>query len=183
MREKLQTLPLAELRELARSQGLKGISALRKAEIIDLLCQKEESGRENSGKENSPAAPALRRPGLPGQPELLTLRGPAERRKRPVHRGSRKRPENPAIPANQTILKMQMKSAMPVPFLPSAGLIPTTPATKTASPAARTTAARTVMTPRTTAARRPAAFSRSLHPSLLRIRSSVRPVLRCATMP
>lgn len=58
MREKLQTLPLAELRELARSQGLKGISALRKAEIIDLLCQKEESGRENSGKENSPAAPA-----------------------------------------------------------------------------------------------------------------------------
>ena len=56
MREKLQTLPLAELRELARSQGLKGISALRKAEIIDLLCQKEESGRENSGKENSPAA-------------------------------------------------------------------------------------------------------------------------------
>ena len=155
MREKLQTLPLAELRELARSQGLKGISALRKAEIIDLLCQKEESGRENSGKENSPA----------------------------VHRGSRKRPENPAIPANQTILKMQMKSAMPVPFLPSAGLIPTTPATKTASPAARTTAARTVMTPRTTAARRPAAFSRSLHPSLLRIRSSVRPVLRCATMP
>lgn len=53
MREKLQTLPLAELRELARSQGLKGISTLRKAEIIELLCQKEESG-----KENIPAAPA-----------------------------------------------------------------------------------------------------------------------------
>ena len=67
MREKLQTLPLAELRELARSQGLKGISALRKAEIIDLLCQKEESGRENSGKENSPAAPAA----SPSRPSYL----------------------------------------------------------------------------------------------------------------
>ncbi|MCB7320209.1 transcription termination factor Rho [Lacrimispora sp. 210928-DFI.3.58] len=42
MRERLQTLPLAELKELAKAQGLKGISALRKAEIIDLLCQQAE---------------------------------------------------------------------------------------------------------------------------------------------
>lgn len=42
MRERLQTLPLAELKELAKAQGLKGISALRKAEIIDLLCRQAE---------------------------------------------------------------------------------------------------------------------------------------------
>ena len=42
MREKLQTLPLAELKELAKSQGLKGISTLRKAEIIELLCRENE---------------------------------------------------------------------------------------------------------------------------------------------
>ena len=42
MREKLQTLPLAELKELAKAQGIKGCSSMRKAEIIDLLCQKEE---------------------------------------------------------------------------------------------------------------------------------------------
>ena len=45
MREKLQTLPLAELKELAKAKGIKGCSSMRKAEIIDLLCEKEE---ENS---------------------------------------------------------------------------------------------------------------------------------------
>lgn len=39
MREKLQTLPLTQLRELAKAQGLKGISTLKKAEIIDRLCE------------------------------------------------------------------------------------------------------------------------------------------------
>ena len=43
MREKLQTLPLAELKELAKSQGFKGISTLRKAEIIELLCRENEA--------------------------------------------------------------------------------------------------------------------------------------------
>ncbi len=46
MREKLQTLPLAELKEMAKNQGIKGISALRKAEIIDLLCKEAESNPE-----------------------------------------------------------------------------------------------------------------------------------------
>ncbi|WP_394524811.1 transcription termination factor Rho [Lacrimispora sp. JR3] len=41
MREKLQTLPLAELKELAKAKGIKGCSSMRKAEIIDILCEKE----------------------------------------------------------------------------------------------------------------------------------------------
>lgn len=47
MREKLQTLPLAELKELAKSQGLKGISTLRKAEIIELLCWENEAAAQS----------------------------------------------------------------------------------------------------------------------------------------
>ena len=47
MREKLQTLPLAELKELAKSQGLKGISTLRKAEIIELLCRENEAAAQS----------------------------------------------------------------------------------------------------------------------------------------
>lgn len=43
MREKLQTLPLAELKEMAKNQGIKGISAMRKAEIIALLCKEAEN--------------------------------------------------------------------------------------------------------------------------------------------
>lgn len=46
MREKLQTLPLAELKELAKAQGIKGCSSMRKAEIIDLLCEKQEEASE-----------------------------------------------------------------------------------------------------------------------------------------
>ena len=39
MREKLQTLPLTELRELAKSQKIKGGSTMRKAELIEVLCE------------------------------------------------------------------------------------------------------------------------------------------------
>ena len=39
MREKLATLPLTQLKELAKSQGIKNISGLRKAELIDRLCE------------------------------------------------------------------------------------------------------------------------------------------------
>jgi len=42
MREKLQTLPLAQLKELAKSQGIKGGTAMRKAELIEALCQAAE---------------------------------------------------------------------------------------------------------------------------------------------
>ena len=43
MREKLATLPLTQLKELAKSQGIKNISGLRKAELIDRLCETAES--------------------------------------------------------------------------------------------------------------------------------------------
>jgi len=42
MREKLQTLPLAELKEIAKSQGIKGISGMKKSDLIDLLCEKDK---------------------------------------------------------------------------------------------------------------------------------------------
>ena len=46
MREKLQTLPVAELRELAKSQGVKGISGMKKSDLIDLLCEKDKAIEE-----------------------------------------------------------------------------------------------------------------------------------------
>ena len=50
MREKLETRSLAELKEMAKNVGLKGISGLRKAELIDLLCAQEEKSQKNSLK-------------------------------------------------------------------------------------------------------------------------------------
>ena len=68
MREKLETLPLAQLKELAKSRGIKGISAMKKGELIDILVgeaekmekekereKEREKGRgasRNSGEEN-----------------------------------------------------------------------------------------------------------------------------------
>ncbi len=39
MREKLATLPIAQLRALAKSQGVKNVTAMRKSELIDRLCE------------------------------------------------------------------------------------------------------------------------------------------------
>ena len=39
MREKLATLPLAELKEIAKSKGLKGVSTIRKSVLIDRLAE------------------------------------------------------------------------------------------------------------------------------------------------
>jgi len=42
MRERLETLPLSELKELAKSQNVKGTSTMRKQDLIDTLCKKAE---------------------------------------------------------------------------------------------------------------------------------------------
>ena len=42
MREKYESLPLATLKELAKARGIKGISTAKKAEVIELMLQKDE---------------------------------------------------------------------------------------------------------------------------------------------
>ena len=54
MREKLKTLPLVQLREMAKAQGLKGISTLKKAEIIDRLCELEKPAGRGTERRNAP---------------------------------------------------------------------------------------------------------------------------------
>ena len=45
MREKYETLSLAVLRELAKARGLKGISMLKKAALIDRMVMEDEKLR------------------------------------------------------------------------------------------------------------------------------------------
>ena len=47
MREKLATLPLSQLRELAKSQGNKYVSGLRKSELVDRLCEVAEKEKDD----------------------------------------------------------------------------------------------------------------------------------------
>ena len=43
MREKLETLPLTELRAIARGKGIKNISSMKKSEVINVLLQYSEN--------------------------------------------------------------------------------------------------------------------------------------------
>ena len=50
MREKYESLPLATLKELAKTRGIKGISTAKKAEIVELMLEKDE--QEKKEKQN-----------------------------------------------------------------------------------------------------------------------------------
>ncbi len=56
MREKYESLPVATLRDLAKARGIKGISAAKKAELVELMLQedeKEKKAEKNTVKEMS----------------------------------------------------------------------------------------------------------------------------------
>ena len=55
MREKYESLPLATLKELAKARGLKGISAVKKAELIELMLTEDEKDKEKEKKEKQEA--------------------------------------------------------------------------------------------------------------------------------
>lgn len=58
MREKYESLALAELREIAKARGMKRISGLKKAELIELMLTEDEKDKE-AGKDVEPK-PVLR---------------------------------------------------------------------------------------------------------------------------
>ena len=50
MREKYETLKLNDLREIAKQRGIKSVAGLKKAEIIDLMCQLDEQEAREKDK-------------------------------------------------------------------------------------------------------------------------------------
>lgn len=52
MREKYESLPLATLKELAKTRGLKGISTMKKAEVIELMLKEDENEKKKEKKSN-----------------------------------------------------------------------------------------------------------------------------------
>ena len=74
MREKLNTLPLSELREIAKANDLKGISSLKKAELIDRIMEMAEE------KKNSERTSA-RKPARDAK-EVKSAKKPAQEQKK-----------------------------------------------------------------------------------------------------
>ena len=48
MKEKYESLPLATLKELAKARGLKGISTMKKAELIERMLEEDEKVKNNA---------------------------------------------------------------------------------------------------------------------------------------
>lgn len=92
MREKLETLSLTTLKDLAKQKGIKGISGLRKAEIIDLLCEQEENGKQE--KETAAPAPAKQAPASKTQENRVQETRPQSSRYQESHEQENRSQEN-----------------------------------------------------------------------------------------
>lgn len=57
MREKYETLPLATLKELAKARGLRGISAMKKAQLIDRMVEEDEKEKKAEEKKSEEKRP------------------------------------------------------------------------------------------------------------------------------
>lgn len=51
MREKYESLPVATLRDVAKARGLKGVSTMKKAEIVELMLQEDDRDKAKEAKE------------------------------------------------------------------------------------------------------------------------------------
>ena len=60
MREKYESLSLATLKDLAKARGLKGISALRKPELIERMLQEDEKEAQEKNTASAGEEPAVR---------------------------------------------------------------------------------------------------------------------------
>ena len=87
MREKLQTLPLVQLRELAKTQGIKGVTTLKKAELIERLCEKTDDKTPDKAVDKA----AVHMPERAGEGESY--------RERPAEPAREKTPEQEERPA------------------------------------------------------------------------------------
>ncbi len=54
LREKYETLKLNDLREIAKKRGIKGATAMKKSDIIDLMCRMDEESASESAAEKEP---------------------------------------------------------------------------------------------------------------------------------
>ena len=59
MREKYQSLPLAELKAVAKARGIKGLSAMKKDEVIEAMLQEDEREKNEKEAKESAVSPEI----------------------------------------------------------------------------------------------------------------------------
>ena len=73
MREKYESLALADLKEIAKARGIKGTSTMKKAQIVEAMLKEDEkdkaAGKEVAVKSVAPVNTPARRAESPGEDE------------------------------------------------------------------------------------------------------------------
>ena len=77
MREKYESLAVHDLKEIAKARGIKGLSTMKKAEVIDAMLRLD--AQENAEMKTEPSAPKNR----PAEREDTPKRGAAEHKDAP----------------------------------------------------------------------------------------------------
>ncbi len=65
MREKYESLPAVTLRDLAKHRGLKGISTLRKEQLIERMLEADEKEKQEKAQQEQPETPAAEQASAP----------------------------------------------------------------------------------------------------------------------
>ena len=93
MHEKLNTLPVAQLRERAKAAGIKGISSLKKAELIERLCAVSDASEQTEAAPEKTAGKHM----------------PSRRPKAPVRRQKPVSQETPASEPERLVFTAQLR--------------------------------------------------------------------------
>lgn len=80
MREKLNTLPLPELRKLAKELGIKGVSTLRKPQLVDILVKihEQQTQEQQTQEQNTVSAETSAPPAATAAPKTAAEYQPAQ---------------------------------------------------------------------------------------------------------
>ena len=73
-REQYESLPLSELKEIAKARGLKRTSTMKKGDLIQLMLEKDEENRPQKSVEKAPERP-VEKPAEPAKaaPDMSQL--------------------------------------------------------------------------------------------------------------
>ncbi len=106
MREKLMTLPLSELRKIAKEQGLKSITALRKPELVDRLLSlagEREAGEAAPVKDAEAPAKDAEAPAKDAEAPAKDAEAPVKDAEAPV-KNAESPAEEPARPRERRVI-------------------------------------------------------------------------------
>lgn len=108
MREKYESLALADLKEIAKARGIRGTSAMKKSEIVEVMLAEDE--KEKVTEENKPSAPetekksAAEKPAAPRRTRTVRSSGQAS--------GNKEQPAAEKVPETEKTAEAKEQNTM-----------------------------------------------------------------------